>query len=75
MLKASDANGLSLEHGPELAAEPGLSTRSVAGYDAGLSMLRADNLDAIMGVLRQRGIRFLEEMGMLLVKQDSAQGR
>ena len=36
-------------------------------------MLRADNLGAIMGVLRQRGIRFLEEsddvaMGVLLLR-------
>jgi transcriptional regulator with XRE-family HTH domain len=57
----------------ELATAAGLSTRSVAGYEAGLSMLRADNLGAIMGVLRQRGIRFLEEsddvaMGVLLLR-------
>ncbi|WP_158933127.1 helix-turn-helix domain-containing protein [Acidisphaera sp. S103] len=59
----------------KLAAEAGLSTGSVARYEAGISMLRADNLGAIVAVLKRHGIRFLEEtdeveMGVMLLRRD-----
>jgi transcriptional regulator with XRE-family HTH domain len=57
----------------ELAAEAGLDRSLIGRYEAGLSMLRADSLGAILVVLKAHGIRFVEdmdgvEMGVLLVR-------
>lgn len=62
----------------ELAVATGLSTRSIAGYEAGSSNMRSDNLGAVVTALRRRGIRFLEEsdeveMGVLLLRRDPPQ--
>jgi hypothetical protein len=57
----------------ELATEAGLDRSLIARYEAGLSLLRADSFGAILVVLRNYGVHFVEEsekveMGVQLVR-------
>jgi predicted transcriptional regulator len=60
----------------ELAALARIGTSTIARYEAGLSDLRGSSFDAILTVLRQRGIRFVDStdeiaMGIVMLRDRS----
>lgn len=62
----------------ELAAAAGIDRSLVGRYEAGVTVLRSDNLAAILAVLRDRGIQFLgqdEEIAMGLALRRSEASR
>jgi transcriptional regulator with XRE-family HTH domain len=57
----------------ELATQAGIATSVIGRYEAGHSRLRSDSFEAILQVLRARGIRFVDAtdkiaMGVLLIR-------
>ncbi len=60
----------------QLAEEAEVGRGSLARYEAGLATVRSDTLEAIIGALRRRGVKFLPptrdyEMGLVLVRAES----
>ena len=58
----------------ELAEAAGLAKSSVGRYEAGLAGLHSNRFGAILAVLRERGVRFVEEtdevaVGVLLLRK------
>ena len=45
----------------QVAAEAGVNLGSLSRYESGASQLRSDTVNALLGVFRRHGIRFLAE--------------
>lgn len=58
----------------QLAQEAGLNTSSIGKYEAGLTTMKGESFERVLGALRARGIRFLgatatTSMGLVVEKR------